>query len=344
MKEEMLIELIHKKATNQLTEAEVQELDILLKDKENQILASEIESAWEKSLVYQEDYKVDEEKGLARLKKSMQKEKILSPSPPVKVVSIQKSRRSWLQVAAAVAILVMGSWFGWNTFGGGDTAWQKVVTVDNSQELKLSDGSKIWVNSKSQFQYPAEFSKKERKVKLEGEAFFDIAKNPEKPFIIETGTMQIEVLGTSFNVRNYADEDLVEVTVRSGKVKVKTGNSTKILTKNDQLIFDKKKKKIIRLKDKGLNALSWWSGKLSFQKEKMTQVKQSIERTYGVKLKFTNSSLLDCDFTLFNYQKSKGIDNLLEVIKATFSIDELKKVGRHEYQLIGGECIHPQGN
>ncbi|HFB99643.1 MAG TPA: FecR family protein [Phaeodactylibacter sp.] len=338
MKEKTLIELIHKRATNQLKEAERRELTILLKDKKNQILASEIESVWEKSKDYQKEYQVEKESALSKLKANIQKEK--TPPSTTKVVAMPK-RRAWLRVAVAAAILVVGSWLGWSMLSDGENIdWKKVATTDTIQKLNLNDGSKISINSKSYVEYPSKFSNQERRVKLEGEAFFDVAKNPEKPFIIETGDLQIKVLGTSFNIRNYGNEDLAKITVRSGRVEVtsKKENFTKILTKNDQLVFDKKNQRVQYLKDKNLNALAWWSGKLSFENEKMSLVKQVIENTYNVQLSFTKASLLNCDWTLIGYSKSQGVDNLLEIIKASFSIKSIKKVGKNKYQLTGGEC------
>ena len=176
---------------------------------------------------------------------------------------------------------------------------------------------------------------------MKGEAFFDIAKNPEKPFIIEAGDLRIRVLGTSFNVRNFGNENLAEITVRSGRVEVThvNGGFTKILEANDQLVFDKKRIKIRGVsKDDNLNALGWWSGQLVFTNEKMTQVKKAIERTYEVELEFKNPSVLNCPFTLTNDIKSEGIEKVLEGLQVVLAIDKINKVSDKKYQLIGGQC------
>lgn len=335
MKEEQLIELIHKKSTNSLTSGEQQLLDTLLKNKENQLFAQQIEATWEKSLDYQKDFTPNVELGLSKLKTRMKEEKTTSP----KVVLLQ-NRRSWLRIAAAVAILIVGGLFTFSQLNN-DLEWQNVAVTDATNDLILADGSKITINSASDFEYPTEFSEEERRVKLIGEAFFDIAKNPEKPFIIETGDLRIRVLGTSFNVRNYGNESLAEITVRSGKVEVthKNGGFTKILTANDQLTFDKKRMKVRDVsKDQNLNALGWWSGKLVFHTEKMSRVKLALERTYDVELEFTNSAILKCDFTLTNDIKSDGIENALEGLKFNFALDKIEKVSGKKYQLIGGQC------
>ena len=337
MKEEKLIELIHKKATNALTKAERQQLDDALKNAETQHLGKQVESAWEKSLDYQNDFQPDVDAGLSKFKARIQNEK-----KETKVVPMQ-GRRSWLRIAAAAAILLVGSWFTWNTINSGSD-WQKVAVTDTTKQLDLADGSKIWININSQFQHPNQFEDNQRLVELEGEAFFDIARNPEKPFIIEAGDLRIKVLGTSFNVRNYSDDNFAQITVRSGKVEVTNvnGGFTEILEANDQLTYDKKRLKIRDTStDKNLNALAWWSGKLVFVDEKMSRVKEVIEHAYNVELEFSDPELLKCPYSLTNDVKAEGIDNLLAGMKEVYGF-KVKKVSKIKYQIIGGKCSIPE--
>lgn len=335
MKEEQLIELIHKKATNILTSEEKLLLDSLLKDKDNQLFAHQIEATWDQSLEYRQDFTPNVELGLSKLKAQIKEEQTASP----KVVPLPQ-RRSWLRIAAAAAILIAAGLFTFNQFNGGEN-WQKVAVTDTTKNITLDDGSQIAVNTTSELQFPSKFEAAERRVKLQGEAFFDVAENPEKPFVIEAGDLRIKVLGTSFNVRNYDDENLAEITVRSGKVQVthKNGGFTEILEANDQLTFDKRRLKVREVsKDEHLNALSWWSGKLAFTKEKLSKAKLAIERTYDIELEFVNSSILNCDFTQTHDVKSEKLDNILEGLKLIFAIEEIKEVGDKKYQLIGGKC------
>lgn len=335
MKEEQLIELIHKKATNILTSEEKLLLDTLLKDKGNQLFAQQIEATWDQSLEYRQDFTPNVELGLSKLKAQIKEEKTASP----KVVPLQK-RRSWLRIAAAAAILITAGLFTFNPFNNGGN-WQEVAVTDTTKNITLEDGSQIAINSQSDFEFPSKFTAEERRVRLKGEAFFDIAKNPEKPFVIETGDLRITVLGTSFNVRNYDNENLAEITVRSGKVQVThiNGGFTEILEANDQLTFDKRRLKVREVsKDEHLNALSWWSGKLAFTKEKLSKVKVAIERTYNVELEFVNSSILRCDFTATHDLKLEKLENILEGLKLNFAIKDIKKVSDKKYQLIGGKC------
>jgi len=281
MKEEKLIELIHKRATNELTNSEKEQLKSLLVDKANQKIADQIESVWAKSADYKKDYQPNVELGLSKLKARMASEK----APEAKVIPMQ-NRRSWLRIAAVAAVFIVGGWFTWNSFSS-NMDWQNVAVVDAKKEMKLSDGSQVWVNQKSNFSYPTEFSDEKRLVKLSGEAFFDITKNPKKPFIIESGDLEVKVLGTSFNVRNYENENFAQITVRSGKVQVTSKSnkfSPKILTANDRLVFDKIKKEADPVThDENLNDLAWWSGKIEFPtEESRKRIIEVIARAYNV--------------------------------------------------------------
>jgi len=229
MKEDILFELIHKKSTGQLTKEEVQLLDSLLENKETQVVAEKIESDWDTSKLYLEDFQPNVTSSLAQLKAKIQQEETVIP----KIVSIQKRRRSWLRVAAAIAILAVGSWFSWNAFNS-NTDWQHVAVTDTIKNMNLEDGSKVAINTNSRFSYPDQFENNLRLVKLKGEAFFDIAKNASKPFMIESDEVQIKVLGTSFNVKQRATA--FEVALLEGVVALSIPKYPKIKMNPGELV------------------------------------------------------------------------------------------------------------
>ncbi len=109
--------------------------------------------------------------------------------------------------------------------------------------IELSDGTKIWINSDSKLKYPVEFMGQSRNIELIGEAYFEVAHNSEKPFVVTSGTQRVEVLGTSFNISSYEPDDLIMTTLVEGQVKVENSlneqNSTH-LKLNQQSILDKK--------------------------------------------------------------------------------------------------------
>ena len=90
--------------------------------------------------------------------------------------------------------------------------------------MELSDGTKVWLNSRTKIEYPAVFADKERRIKLDGEAYFQVAQNIHKPFIVQTPKGNVEVLGTQFNVESYSDDSTFATALMEGAVKITAGN------------------------------------------------------------------------------------------------------------------------
>lgn len=147
--------------------------------------------------------------------------------------------------------------------------------------LVLSDGSKVWLNSESELEYLASFSTKERRVKLKGEGYFEIAKDPERPFIVETNLMEVRAVGTAFSVKSYTDEPKVILT--EGKIEV-TSNRSKIA-----LVAGQKVELLGTLlqMDKSENeeeALAIKEGYFNFNEKNIQEILDDIRRWYGVDL------------------------------------------------------------
>ena len=191
--ENHLLKLIHKRLTGELTGNENQELDSLLENNDNSLVAEREGKIWSTAKNYQKDFKPNVEAGLSRLKSQIREDQ----TPVAK--EVQLGRRSWLTRVAAAAILLVGSFFAWNTL---NPSTNHIATQLDTQKVHLNDNTEITIHRGSDFEYPSTFARTERKVMLQGEAFFDVEANPEKPFIIQTGNIQIKVLGTSFNVRD----------------------------------------------------------------------------------------------------------------------------------------------
>lgn len=198
----------------------------------------------------------------------------------------------WMQIAAMLAIVIGFSIF---SYKGYHKYFSTNITFvseqhESGQKVILPDGSSVNLNGKSELTYPRKFTKQERKVILSGEAFFDIVKNPSKPFIIIAKNAEIKVLGTSFNV--IAKENKVEVLVESGKVQFKgiqNPNNSLILEKGDFGILSENYLQKSILKDE--NYLSWKTHRMIFKEMELKEVAKVIERTYRVNIKFDNDSI-----------------------------------------------------
>lgn len=149
-------------------------------------------------------------------------------------------------------------------------------------QLVLPDGSKVWLNASSSLRFPVAFTGKTREVQLTGEAYFEVAKNKEKPFHVNVDRMQVEVLGTHFNVNAYADEGDIKTSLLEGSVKIIKGNSSGLLKPGQQGVLEKNDNK---LKIKNMNmdqVIAWKNGLFQFDRADITTIMREIGRWYDV--------------------------------------------------------------
>jgi transmembrane sensor len=198
-------------------------------------------------------------------------------------------------------------------------------------ELILHDGSKVVLNAKSTIKYPKEFSKKHRTIELSGEAYFEVVRDTNKPFIVNTSNVTIEVLGTSFNVMAYTDDKVIETTLVTGKVKISRLNpitnkvQSVILTPNHKAIFYKADERFVLDKANVTAATSWKQGKLEFDNEPLESLVKKLERWYNVKIVLSDDITNKYRFTLTIDNES--LEDVLEMIKKTSAINYTKVNG-----------------
>lgn len=171
------------------------------------------------------------------------------------------------------------------------TAWGQKMSIT------LADGTKVRLNSGSTLRYPEKFIANTREVALEGEAFFEVTKNTKKPFIISSGAIKTKVLGTSFNINTYDNEEDIEVTVATGKVSVASNEEEVFLGPSEQGVFNKKEAKITKATIDINAVLQWKEGILHFEDASLKEVTASLEKWYGVQFVFDNKALEKCRLT-----------------------------------------------
>ncbi len=153
-------------------------------------------------------------------------------------------------------------------------------------QLLLSDGSKVWLNAASSLKFPATFTGKERKVELLGEAYFEVAKNENMPFKVEADGMEVEVLGTHFNINSYDDESIVRTTLLEGSVKINGAKSKSFLKPGQQAKLDREGDiKIVNDADID-EAVAWKEGKFQFNRADIHEVMRQIARWYNVSIEY----------------------------------------------------------
>lgn len=222
-----------------------------------------------------------------------------------------------------------------------DPIASKQLVAANGQTVNftLADGTKIWLNAGSKLTYPETFRGEKREIKLEGEAFLDVAHDPAKAFIIHTGQVSTHVLGTSFNIKAYANERFIKVDVLSGKVGVvtpagKAKSTTTFLTPAEEVVFNKDGLSVTKNKQVDVNALSSWKdGELVFKNMALPEVLNTINRHFNVTVS-ADVNLARCSITA-NFT-NVSLENIMKIISKLVKGKAVQKGA--VYQLKGKGC------
>lgn len=244
------------------------------------------------------------------------------------------NRRMWMKTSAAVALLlaiVYVIFQGPFTAESNHRTW---ITLDTPYGQKsivtLPDGTRIFLNGGSSISYPEVFAPEKREVNLSGEAFFEVAPNPQQPFIVAAGGVITEVLGTSFNVQAFPDKR-VSVTVASGKVRVAVGSpsaqaegdsvsaSRVILAPNDQAIYSPGQGGFTVTEVNIERYLAWKDNTLLFEDMSIEEVAGMLERWYNVTIVFDNDIIKTCRVN--GKYKDQSLESVLQSIQYMYDVD-----------------------
>ena len=284
-------ELIAKKLSGDLNKTEEETLNTWLNaSDENQETFRIYSSIWSETKLKRVSKNADNV--FVGISAAIQEEEIDS----YKTYQIQEKTRSfsyvWRGIAASVIILVIAVFVFRNTENKEELPVvqsiqliEKSLPVGQKMKIFLPDGSTVWLNSESYISYPERFDDVNRIVTLTGEAFFDITKDPLKPFIVKTENMNVTVLGTTFNVRNYHNEEITNVALESGNVLVETSGSNEnkyILSPGEGICLNEKTGKISKYEVDPKSDFQWREGVIYFRKADFDDVINKLSRWYGV--------------------------------------------------------------
>jgi transmembrane sensor len=261
---------------------------------ENKLLLNELEQVWKITGKLSFDINPDVEEEWNRFVKDRNN---TTDIIDFKIVHHFKFGRL-LKVAAvfipALLVLSLGFFYLKNK---NKTSELTIITANEKKECLLPDGSKVWINQHSNLIYPVEFSKNERVIKLDGEAFFEVVKG-KSPFKIVTAKTQVVVVGTAFNVRAYQHEKITEVVVTRGTVifKDKGSNNKAVLESGDKGTYDETTKEIRQGKATDFNASGWKDELLSFQDTPLSEIENILTRYFNVSVQIT-PLMKPCKFT-----------------------------------------------
>lgn len=237
--------------------------------------------------------------------------------PPSDDARKRGSRMYWYAAAAVALVLLTTALYFFNP------TVNQVTARGDRTFIILEDETKVWLNAESRLTYPRSFKgKATREIELEGEAYFDVTENKQKPFIVHTSDIRIKVLGTSFNVRSYGKDRTIETTLIEGKVTIESSlDSTKLtLLPNQQAVFEKETKKIfLEDKDEAVGFTSWRDGQLLFDDRPLSDIVNELERWFNVTIEVEDRASLHCHFSA--KVDNKTLEEVLELFKDAEGID-----------------------
>ncbi|SMD17800.1 FecR family protein [Pedobacter nyackensis] len=249
--------------------------------------------------------------------------------PAVERITINKNRtiRMWIKYAACL-FLVCGFVLSWHMIQqrqeySQPSAVEITKTTRRGEKLKLllPDSSVVYLNAMSKLSFPKRFEPgKKREIKLEGEAFFEVKHDSNRPFIVHSGALQTRVLGTSFNINAYADNKTYSVSVRTGKVGVSEVNKSgqkqlSLLLPGKHLVYNLASKKYTIATRRATEFNSWTTNRFIFKNETLGNILASLKRSYPVDFKINNTKLLSCRFNAtFTNRNIKEIADQLQTM------------------------------
>lgn len=322
MSDDRLIELISRKFSGEATADELEEFDtLLLIDADAADRYKQLQQYWDEHDNANQQY-VEEafNKIFPAINSSVEETQSSEKKP---------RRNFFLRVAAAASILLTaGSVFYFSTdlrnylaTAGENRLLEKKNSKGVKGSLTLSDGTKIWMNADTKLRYPETFDGNTREVYLSGEAFFEVAKNTAKPFIIHLANGTVKVVGTSFNIRAYDNEKVVEASVATGKVAFIPKYSTTKKTDTVFLTADKKLRFVLG-NDQAIVAptrsnedRAWIGGKLTYKGMTFEDIGFDLERNFGKPLVFMTDEVRD--FKLTGSFQNNSLEEILFYLSKT---------------------------
>ncbi len=234
-----------------------------------------------------------------------------------KIGSKQFSMIPLLRIAAVVILVFSLAFLSVRFLSQNKVTTQLAETVD----ISLPDGSKVTLNAGSQIRYKSNFGESNRVLKLRGEAYFDVERDTENPFIIELQNAEVKVLGTSFNVKAYKGMEKVEVTVAEGKVSVynkKQPQNSIIAIAGEKAEYNKQKKVVRKTDNPDRNFNAWKTRTIIFENDSLQQIVSTLSNVYHKTIVLDDPELKNC--TLTTIFENEDLGTIFQVLESTLDI------------------------
>ena len=229
------------------------------------------------------------------------------------------SWKVWPQIAVACIIIVLGLVnYRMNDKQKQLSTQNFTVLAEKGQRafITLPDSTKVWLNSDTKISYPADYGLKERNVTLVGEAYFEVAKNPDKRFIVEAKGMQVEALGTSFNVNAYQNDNKIIASLFSGSVRVSYDRHVAILKPHESVKVDLLNRSFSRYKDESMQKIALWrNNEITFDGESLEEITHIMSRLYNTTICIEDESLKKVCY--IGTIRNNNLENFIDIINLT---------------------------
>jgi len=327
MKLPQYISLFHRQRTGQLRPED----EHTLRNQQDTGLHQELEELWSESLSYKSGYEPDVDKGFSRLKLRIEADRAQETQP----VRLKSTSRRWMSIAAAIALVMALGTFWLVNRGSGASGMVFTTGPTEQLEVALPDASVVYLNEDSYLSF--DIAEGTRQVSLTGEAYFKVAPDPDRPFVIQSNGVRTTVLGTAFNLRAYPEEPTVEVEVTEGLVRMENAQAGQQveLKPNERGVFSADKQKLVKKPAPELNAQGWHSQEMVFRDAELANALREIGRYYKVEFTLGNAELKHC--ALSTEIKGDPLSDFLQVLETIYGLS-VEQVGTATYQLNGGRC------
>ncbi|GAB3809070.1 DUF4974 domain-containing protein [Spirosoma humi] len=300
-----------------------------------------MEAAWRKVTPLREDKRFPIEEGQNLLRAKLEKSRVDQPQPnrfPVKPIY------KWV-MAASVSVLLLVSVF-WKNQSGLSLNRKSIRTIEQisqagqRKQVRLPDGSLVWLNENSSLRYPETFATGQRTVMLTGEGFFEIVPNKKKPFVVQSAGLATRVLGTSFNVKTYADKSVATISVATGKVEVSKAAGTRWekiaqLIPKQRVVFDRKNEKTYIDTVSISSIAAWRMNSLNFRNSSMANIIQTLESRYNITIELENEALKRCTI-MASFEPQASLKEVLSLLSLSASFQY--KIEGSVVKIYGGGC------
>ena len=229
----------------------------------------------------------------------------------------------WRYAAVVAIIIAVGCISYWQGEGNVKDTFADIsveAPLGSKTKLYLPDGTLVWLNAGSRMTYSQGFGVDNRKVELEGEGYFEVKRNEKIPFFVKTKDLQLQVLGTKFNFRDYPEDHEVVVSLLEGKVGLNNllrEEKEAVLSPDERAVLNKANGLLTVESVTASNASQWTDGYLFFDEELLPDIAKELERSYNVKIHIANDSLKTFRFYGNFVRREQNIQEVLEALAST---------------------------